>query len=70
MSDNKPTAQEYLKNKGLTGVGTYGLLCTRPDKSHMHELMEDYADEKVKYYVEMAHKNWIREFKLNSILND
>lgn len=47
MSD-KPTAQEYLKNKGLTGVGTYGLLCTRPDKSHMHELMEDYADEKVK----------------------
>lgn len=66
----EPNAQEFLKRKGLTGVGTYGLLSTSPGKASMHKIMEDYANEKVRYHAEQSYKNWLRELKLESILKD
>ncbi len=51
-----PTAEEYLISKGMNNVGHYGLLITDPSKQKMHQIMEDYAKIKAKFYVEAALK--------------
>ena len=42
------TAEEYLKKKGMSNVGHYGLLIVDTSKSKMHQIMEDYAEQQIK----------------------
>jgi len=53
-------AEDYLKEKGMSNVGHYGLLITDPSKQKMHQIMEDYA--------KLYHKSKVEKLFLSDVI--
>lgn len=70
MSNEVPTAEEYLKDRGMANVGHYGLLISDPSKRKMHEIMEDYANLKAQFHVEAALQAAAKKASLKYPLRD
>lgn len=51
------TAEEFLKSKGMSNVGHYGLLITNPSKQKMHQIMEEYAKQLLSDYTDRVVDN-------------
>ena len=63
-------AEEYLKKKGMSNVGHYGLLIVDTSKSKMHQIMEDYAEQQIKELKEQAKVYGRHQFNRGSLKLD
>jgi len=63
------TAEEYLKQNGMSNVGHYGLLISDPSKSKMHQIMHDYAKLYAKEAIKADRENVAKHVKLNPPTN-
>ena len=63
------TAEEYLKENGMSNVGHYGLLITDPSKSKMHQIMEDYAKIYAREAIKADRENIIKHITIGESID-